>query len=185
MRARAGTDAGMIGRILALALGLFGALAASQLPEFAQQYRQRLGGAIDELRRVVGRFDDSAGVSGLSRDEAVTRLREQPDSLVRREGEAMHDAADRLAALQRQRDDFAETGPFGRMLVLLREADTGLARATYLDFEPAVPATGEGVVAAGLGFALLWGGVLFVWRGLARLFGRRTRVESQARIRSA
>ena len=166
----------MIGRILAMAIGLFGALAASQMPEFAQQYRQRLGGAIEELRRVVNRFDTSAQTSGLSRDQAITRLREQSEPLARREGEAMNDLVDRLDRMQRQRDAFASAGPFQRLLVLFREVDPGLARATYLDFEPAVPATSEGVVAAGGGFALCWAAMLFVSRILGRLrprFGAR------------
>jgi hypothetical protein len=171
----------MIGRILAMAIGLFGALTASQLPEFAQQYRQRLGGAIDELQRVVARFDGSAQTSGLSRDQAITRLREQPEPLARREGEAMGDLVERLDRLQRQRDDFSKAGSFDRMLVLIREVDPGLARATYLDFEPAVPATTEGVVAAGGGFALFWGVMLF----LSRIVGRLRPRSHRAVIRSA
>lgn len=158
----------MIARVMALAFGLCGALVASQLPEFAQQYRQRLGGAIDELRAGVDRFDRSATISGLTRDQAITRLREQPEPLGRRQGEAMQDDSERLARLERQRADFAGAASFERLLVLLRQADPPLARATYVDFEPAVPATQEGVVAAGGGFALVWAAVLL----LARLFGR-------------
>ena len=173
----------MIGRILAMAIGLFGALAGSQLPEFGQQYRQRLGGAIEELHRVVDRFDSSAQASGLSRDQAIAKLRDQPEPLVRRQGEATQDVVDRLDRLQRQRDDFASAGSFGRLLVLIREMDPGLARATYLDFEPAVPATSEGVVTGGIGFVLFWGLLLF----LARI-GRRLRPRFRNRgevVRSA
>jgi hypothetical protein len=165
----------IIGRILALAIGLLCALAASQLPEFAQQYRQRLGGAIEELGRVVGRFDDSAQASGLSRDQAIARLGEQPDPLVRREGEAMSGAAERLVQLRRQRDDLAGAGSFERLLVFVRQVDPGLARATYLDFEPAVPATTEGVIAGAIGFILGWGGMLFLAHIIRRLLPRRRR----------
>jgi hypothetical protein len=159
----------MIGRILAVAIGLFGALAGSQLPEFAQQYRQRLSGAIDELHRVVDRFDGSAQASGLGRDQAITKLREQPEPLARGQGEAMQDLVARLNRLQRQRDDFTSVGSFGRLVVLIREVDPGLAHATYLDFEPAVPATSEGVVTAGIGFVAFWAGMLFLARILRRL----------------
>jgi hypothetical protein len=41
----------LVGR-LALFFGLLLAVAASQIPEYAQQYRQRLGGAIDELQTI-------------------------------------------------------------------------------------------------------------------------------------
>ena len=163
----------MIGRVIALAFGLFGGLVASQAPEFAQQYRQRLGGAIDELKGVVSRFDADSAAVGRSRDEMMRRLREDGDAGIRRQGDAVQANADRLAALERQRQAFREAGPFARMVVLLREADPSVARAAYLDFEPAVPTTQEGVISAGTGFVLVWAALLFVARIMRRLFGRR------------
>ena len=38
---------------LALAIALLAGLIGSQGPEFAPQYRQRLGGAVEELNRIV------------------------------------------------------------------------------------------------------------------------------------
>jgi sugar lactone lactonase YvrE len=142
----------MIGRLLALLLGVGLAIAFSQLPEFAQQYRQRLGGAIDELRGVVSRFDQTAQGSGLTRGEALDRLGRDVDPLVKRQGEATGQVVERLERLERQRRAFAEAGSFERVLVLVRDIDPVMARAVYLDFEPAVPATREGAVAAGAGF---------------------------------
>lgn len=166
----------MIGRILALAIGVFSGLAASQAPEFAQQYRQRIGGAIDELRRVMTRFDENAQASGLSREQAIVRLTQQPDPVAQRQGPAMAEISDRLVRLERQRDAVANAGPFARIAVLSRGFDSGLARATYLDYEPAWPATSEGLVIGGAGFVLGWGGLLLLFRGLGRLrpsrFGR-------------
>lgn len=178
----------MIGRILALAIGLMAGLAASQGPEFAQQYRQRLGGAIDELRRVVTRFDMDAQASGLSREAAVARLREQPEPVSRAQGDAMGEIGERLSALENQREAFVEAGPFSRLLVMMHRIDPGLARATYLDFEPAWPATAEGLATGGVGFAAGWMAIWFLARTLARTFGRlvpgRGRV-ARSRLRSA
>jgi hypothetical protein len=50
----------MVLRRVVFFLALLIGIAASQVPEFAQQYRQRLGGAIDELARVIGEFDSDA-----------------------------------------------------------------------------------------------------------------------------
>ena len=159
----------IIGRILALAIGLFAGLAASQGPEFAQQYRQRIGGAIDELRRVVATFDDNARAEGVSREQAIARLSGQPDTLVQRQGPAMGEIVDRLQRLERQRDAVANAGQFERLAVLARGFDGQLARATYLDFEPAWPATTEGLVIGGAGFVLGWGGLVLLFRALGRL----------------
>ena len=44
-------------RMLATIGGLGLAVTMSQFPEYAQQYTQRLGGAVDELRVVTEDFD--------------------------------------------------------------------------------------------------------------------------------
>jgi hypothetical protein len=160
-----------IARTMAVAFGLLGGAVVSQGPEFAQQYRQRLGGAIDELRRVVERFDADAGANGQTRDAAVDRLRSNPDDLVSRQGIAMRLNAERLERLERQRQAYMQAGPVQRLGVMMRNADTDLMRATYSDFEPAVPATQEGLLAAGTGFAAFWGLTLMVAALFRRLLG--------------
>ena len=175
----------MIGRVLALAIGLFSGLAASQAPEFAQQYRQRIGGAIDELRRVVGTFDENARAEGVTREQAIARLSDQPDRLVRRQGPAMTDVVDRLQRLERQRDTVASAGQFERLALLAKGFDPQLARATYLDFEPAWPATTEGMVLGGAGVLLGWGACLMLFRGIGRLRPGRWNRRPGGQLRSA
>src|SRR5690606_18979685 len=64
----------MLLKTLTLAGGLAGAATLSQFPEFSQQYAQRLGGAVDELARVVAEFDGDAASLSLDRDEALAQL---------------------------------------------------------------------------------------------------------------
>lgn len=174
-----------IARTMAVAFGLFGGVVASQGPEFAQQYRQRLGGAIDELRRVVERFDVDAGANGQTRDAAVDRLRGNPDNLVSRQGEAMRGHAERLERLERQRQTYVQAGPIQRLGVMMRYADTDLMRATYQDFEPAVPVTQEGLVATGAGFAGFWGLTLLIAALFRSAFGRRRRGAQTQRLQAS
>ena len=142
----------MLSRTLAFATGLLGAVAASQVPEFGQQYRQRLGGAIDELQSAMERFDADARASQLGRAEAIARLRGNPDDLARRRGVDAESSAARLQALERQRDRMRAAGPFGRIGAMVQDTDTLVMRGAFQSFEPAVPTTSEGAVAAGLGF---------------------------------
>ncbi|MCJ2036681.1 DUF2937 family protein [Methylobacterium sp. J-068] len=153
-------------RTLGLALGLLGGAIAAQAPEFAQQYAQRLGGTVDELRRVVAAFEADAAASGRSRDAALDRLRGDGDALVARRGEAArHDIA-RLDALSAQQRSLAEAGgPLGRAVTVLRDPDLSLARATYEDYRPAIPTTADGLTAGFLGFLATWAG----WRLVADL----------------
>ena len=64
----------MFTRRLAAAIGLLFALVGMQGPEFTQQYRQRLGGALDELKRVVSAFDADAARQSITPVEAIARL---------------------------------------------------------------------------------------------------------------
>jgi len=160
---------------MGLAVGLLGGIVGSQGPEFAQQYRQRLGGAIDELNRVVARFEADAHVGGQSREEALDRLRRDADRLVSRQADAMRANIERRDRLERQRAAFAEAGPFERLAVLVREADPDLARAAYGDFEPAVPVTNEGFVMGLIGFAIGWALTRLIGLPLRRMFFRRRR----------
>lgn len=145
-----------LARIAAMAMGIVGALGASQGPEFAQQYTQRLGGAIDELETIVERFDDSAAGVGLGREDALARLEADEEVLVRSQGQSARLTVARLENLRDQRERLSEAGDFSRVLTLLRVADPQIAQRAYLEYRPALPVTSEGMLAAGLGFVLSW-----------------------------
>ncbi len=153
----------MIGRTIATAFGAFAAFAAAQAPEFGQQYRQRLGGALDELTRIVQRFEADAAREGLSRDQGLARLRQSPDAFARQRAEAEAATIRRQERLKLQKDVLAGAGPGVRIVSLLTEGDRELIDRTLADFEPAMPATAEGALLAAGGFA---GGY-----GIARLLG--------------
>lgn len=166
----------MFGRVLVLAVGLMSGVTASQVPEFAQQYRQRLGGAIDALTEVVEDFRRDAAAVGLSVDAAVSRLQGAEDDLARRRGETMAVTQDRLGRLEHQKQSFEDAGPFLRIKVFFEELDGDLAKSTAEDFEPAVPVTFEGLAAAGAGLIAGLAGMRGLI-GLTRLGRRRRRVE--------
>lgn len=160
-------------RTIGLALGLLGGTVAAQGPEFAQQYAQRLGGATDELRRVVTTFERDATATGNSREAALDRLRASGDPLAVRRGEAAREDIERLKTLTEQQQALATaSGPLGRMVALIRNPDLPLARATYQDYAPAVPTTADGLIAGFLGFLATWGG----WRVLSDVGRRLTRL---------
>ena len=63
---------GLIDRLLCVV----GAVLCSQLPEFIQQYLQRLGGHLDEARRQLDQFREVAAKSGLTLDQLAAKSRE-------------------------------------------------------------------------------------------------------------
>lgn len=146
----------MLKRPIALAAGLAAGLVGAQLPEFSQQYRQRLGGAMDELAAVVARFDQSAAAEGVTRDGALQRLSGNADGIARRQA---GDVQQTVARLDRLRTQAAAMGnePFGRIVGMLANLDPGIATAAWRDFEPAIPTSAEGLVTAGGGFLAGYG----------------------------
>lgn len=161
----------MLGRRFALAVGLFGAVALSQLPEFVQQYRQRLGGALDELKRIVAQFDAEAAAQSLGRDAGIARLRANADPLARARGGDLQAAVDRERRLDAQERGFADAGPVDRYWVFVERFDPELAAQAYAIYQPAIPTTPAGAVAGAAGLVAGYGAA----RAAATPFRRRRR----------
>ncbi|MGO8912339.1 MAG: DUF2937 family protein [Bradyrhizobium sp.] len=147
-----------------MAIGLLCGLIGSQLPEFAQQYRQRLGGALDELNRTIAQFDSETAAQSLTRGQGVDQLKSNPETLARERGVAIEENIDRANRLARQQEAFERGGPFTRLVTLIGNFDPATATKAIEDFEPAVPITFEAFVIAGIALALGWGAThLLAW----------------------
>jgi hypothetical protein len=146
----------MLTRRLAVAIGLFFAVIGAQWPEFAQQYRQRLGGALDELNRMIAEFDDEAKSQSLTREQGLARLQENGDPLARERAGAMNEDIDRAGRLSRQREAFNQAGPVERLAALAEDFDAPTLAEAWRDFEPALPVTSEAFVIGGAALVLGW-----------------------------
>lgn len=169
----------MLTRRCAAAIGLLLAVIASQLPEYVQQYRQRLGGAVDELKAVVAMFDEEAGRLSLNRDQGLARLRANPDQLAQERGADLETTMAREQRLEQQQAAFARSGPVSQYLVLLEDLDPRLARQAYADFQPAVPVTSAGLIAGVTGLVAGWGLTHAVALPLRRRRARRAQMQLQ------
>ena len=139
---------------------LTGAGISSQAPEFAQQYRQRLGGALNELHVIAEQFDLDARKANLDRDSALNKLADSSDTFVSARGTSMHLTFDRYAVLQQQENWFNSLHPTTRPLALLSSFDQTLINDTWQDYEPAIPLSMHGLVWSSVGglisFFVIW-----------------------------
>jgi hypothetical protein len=156
----------MLAGRLAFAIGLFCALIGTQGPEFAQQYRQRLAGGVDELTRIVATFDDEAASHSFRREEAIARLEANSDPLVRERGVDMDGDIHRLERLTASLTALHESAPVGRLVSLARNFDAATAWQAWKDFEPAVPTSV-------LAFCCGWSATHFCAWPIRRYFRRR------------
>jgi hypothetical protein len=151
-------------RRLALAVGLLCGVAGTQAPEFAQQYRQRLAGAVDELTRVVATFDAEAAAEKLSPEQAIDRLQANGDLLARERGRDMADDKARLGRLKEALAAFTDGAPVKRLVTFFATFDAGAARRAWSDFQPAVPTTVESLIVGAIAWALGWAAThIVVW----------------------
>jgi hypothetical protein len=158
----------MIRRLIAMFAGGMGAVVASQAPEFAQQYAQRLGGAVDELKVVVEHFDQDAARVGLDRAQGLQRLESADDRFVAYRGSSMRGTVERLEALQKQQVAMRAHDILTRVGAMAVHFDTPIAKKAAADFRPAIPLSAEGFFLGLLGFLLCAGAVAWPLSWLRR-----------------
>ena len=144
-------------RTLAVLGGLGLAAMFAQFPEYAQQYEQRLGGAVDELRIIVADFDTDAQKFVLSRDEALHHYAVSPDAFLVARGVSMARTLARYAKLNAQLIDLAGADPWTRVTHLNDYLDAQISSRALAAFKPALPVTSEGVMWGIGGFLLGYG----------------------------
>jgi hypothetical protein len=164
----------MLARRLALAIALLAGLIGSQGPEFAQQYRQRLGGALEELNRIVSEFDAEVRRQNLTPAEALKRLEDNSDPLARERGEAMGKAVARAERLNEQIQAVNSAGPLMRLYVVATGFDPEIARSALDNYEPAEPLSIAALTAGGLAALCGW----VTTRLIAWPFSRRPRLRA-------
>lgn len=163
-----------------LACGIAGALSLSQAPEFAQQYRQRLGGALEELARIVVEFDEDAAKNNLSRDDALATYAQSGEQFLKDRGERMKTTIVRMETLAAQARWFEALPPAAKPVALARGYDETLMAGLWRDFKPAVPLTLDGALWAGGGFLAASGLFMLVTMPFQR-WRRRRQIRKEAK----
>ncbi|MHB8883658.1 MAG: DUF2937 family protein [Methylovirgula sp.] len=178
----------MIIRRLALFFALLSGVVTTQMPEYWQQYRQRLDGAIDELSTIVARFDADNAAYKLTQQGGIAHLEASPDPLVRARGVEMQHIVRRLQKLQRADAAFNDKNLPDKWWTLATTFDPAIAARAYETYQPAIPATLDGFIAGLIGFFI--GGALIHLLGLPiryrhKIFRRRGAVSADRPTASA
>ena len=168
-------------RFIAGCGGIALAVILSQFPEYAQQYTQRLGGAVDELRVITEDFDRAAAEGGLDRQQAIARYSVSNDEFLAGRGTSMQATFMRYDTLSRTLADIQGAGPVERFQSLPAYLDSDIGRRTLENYRPAVPVTMEGILYAGAGFVLGY----MVISGLIRFFALPFRRRGRVRVTRA
>ncbi len=172
-------------RLLVLLIVASSGVLFSQAPEFAQQYKQRLAGAIDELTTIIQAFDEQANHAGLDRQAALNVYSTSQESFLRQQGDALRRSFMRYQSLSDQLEDLSAASPILGPLMIARQPDQRIVASAWHDFVPGLPVSTAGFVWGG--FGLLIGAIIAAVVGalisLAARFRRDSRAQASPRIR--
>jgi hypothetical protein len=154
--------------------------AAACVPSFIAQYRQRLGGRLDQVLRDLGPFQEIPNRNhGGDIRKLIAHHLASTDRTFRDEGgaiQAMVDSATRLkAAVEALRADLLH-----QMGYLATNLDVDIARSTWESFVPGFSFTPEYALFAIVVGAATWLAFVAAWFGAARLISSRGRAPSRA-----
>jgi hypothetical protein len=145
-----------------VAISVVFAALFGQAPEFAQ----RLGGAIDELDRIVRHFDEDSRRSGYDRPGALALMGRNQEQLIRDQATRMSDTIERLAKLRAQQSAMNQPGSFTRVAAFANGYDQDIASRTWRDFQFALPFSVDAILFMGAGFIF---SLLLLWSAAAGL----------------
>jgi len=163
----------MFGKLIAYGFAGGGAAAASQAPAYAQQYVQRLGGAVAELERSVAEYEALAARQGQTLEAWIGSM--QGNAPVAEMKTAIAGQVARLAQLKADLAALSsgDWSPQALLPHLARFGDLGIQEGTWESFQPGMQFTAAGLMWIGLGAAtgLLLAAALRALGG--RIFARR------------
>ena len=144
---------GLLDRVLCV----LGAVVFCQLPEFIQQYLQRLGGRLDEARRQLAEFEAVAAQSKLTLAQFIERTSTNADTAVANLGGVMQGAIERVNELAGAETAIRNASLWEKPFVFFAHFDRAIAGATLEIYRPAVPTTAEGAIYAIAGIVTFLG----------------------------
>jgi len=171
----------LIDRLLLVA----GVVAGGLVPGFIAQYRQRLGGRLDQARLDLAPWQSIAdqyhhGDLG----QLVQYHLASHDPTFYAEGQAIQALVDSVHRLQ-EAVDAMHSALVKQAWYMAFHADPGLLRATYADWVPTFSLSAEGLVFAACTALLLWMVFLALWRLFARLGRGTERARGARRVHGA
>lgn len=156
-----------IGGILDRLILLAAVVAAACIPSFIAQYRQRLGGRLDQVLADLAPFQAIANRNfGGDLGALIRHHLASQDATFHAEGAAVQGMLDSAARL-RSAAQALNTDLVHQCLYLARHADPQLLGATWNIYQPGFTLTVQGVVFALAVGALVWVIFLGAWHGSA------------------
>lgn len=124
---------------------VLGAFLGSQIPEFLQQYVQRLAGHVDELKYIIDQLSQLASASNKSLEQYIQKFVHSSDLDFVKQGEFMQALVTRWQNLNDSLRSLAQSSYFERPFVFLKEMNYPIAQETFYSYQAGINLTLEGL----------------------------------------
>lgn len=115
-------------------------ISAVQLPEFIQQYSQRLAGHLDEAKYQLIKFQDIADLhyqGNLS--QLISQYQLNSDPAIKATGQVVADLMERIALLTNQVHHLFSPDYLAKLYYFFRHFDPEIGQATLHDYQLSIP----------------------------------------------
>jgi tetrahydromethanopterin S-methyltransferase subunit G len=162
---------GLLDRVVLVA----GTVAGGCVPGFIVQYRQRVGGRLDQVVMDLAPFREIAQrLYGGSMDALIRHHLASPDQTFHAEGAAIQDMVNAELRLRGMMEAL-QGGAWQQLQYLLVHPDQDLLQSTWSSYVPSFTLDGQGILMAIVIGVVLWLVFLLVWKGISALIEAATR----------
>ena len=161
-----------IGNLIDRLCVVAGAFIGSQIPQFMQQYTQRLAGHVDALQKLINQLHQMAAFSHKNLDQYIQKFKESADPDFIRQGDFMQGIVTRWQELQQALNHLTQSPFWLRPYYFLRDLQSDIAHSTFASFQPGINLTIEGLCYAGGGMILGWALYQLIATGIAFGYSR-------------
>lgn len=120
------------------AIASAGFIVFIQVPAFLVQYRQRLGGHVDELALLIKKYKSAAADNGRTVEEYIgLHLQSNVKEFVST-GKIMSGNMDRFNELSSSLKNLSEAKGISKFIVFIRDMDTDIFKAALKNFVPGI-----------------------------------------------
>jgi hypothetical protein len=172
-----------IGGLLDRAVLLVGTTLGACVPGFVVQYRQRVGGRLDQVELDLAPFREIARQQhGGSLDALIQHHLQSSDATFHAEGRAVQAMVDSEASLRGMMEAL-QGSVLHQLTWLIPHYDRGIAQATWQSYVPAINLETSSIIVSLLIGVTLWLVFLALWHGSQALWRRLTTTGSRVRPR--
>ncbi|MCL2155228.1 MAG: DUF2937 family protein [Leptospirales bacterium] len=138
-------------------VSVVGAVIFIQIPTFLVQYKQRLGGHVDELARLINQYKSAAAGNGKTVEEYIgLHLNSGVNEFIST-GKLMTENMERFNELSLALLNLSESSGIKKLFVFLKSMDFDIFKETYKDFVPGISFSLDSILycIVGIIFAML------------------------------